>query len=103
AGVGRRLDRAALLESLLDPGARIAEGFGTVSVTLSDGSTVDGIVVKETSGALTLRLPEGGQQEIPISEVRERRTSSLSAMPPMEEVLTPRELRDLVEYLASWR
>lgn len=103
AGVGRRLDRAALLESLLDPGARIAEGFGTVSVTLSDGATVDGVVVKETAGGLTLRLSEGGLREIPLPEIRERRTSSLSAMPPMGGVLTPRELRDVVEFLAGWR
>jgi len=103
AGIGRRLDRAALLESLLDPGARIAEGFGTVSVTLSDGSTLEGLRVREASGILTLRLPEGGHRDIPVTEIRARDQSSISAMPPMEGVLTSRELRDLVEFLASWQ
>ncbi|MCW5557684.1 MAG: HEAT repeat domain-containing protein, partial [Verrucomicrobiae bacterium] len=103
AGVGRRLDRATLLESLLDPGARIAEGFGTVSVTLSDGSIVDGLRVRETPDALTLRLSEGGQRDIPVTEIRARDQSTISAMPPMDGVLTLRELRDVVEFLASWR
>lgn len=55
-GVGARLDRAALLESILSPGATIAEGYGDTS-----------------------------------------------AMPEVVEVLDPRDVRDIVEYLSTSR
>ncbi|MBX3355850.1 MAG: HEAT repeat domain-containing protein [Phycisphaeraceae bacterium] len=55
-GVGARLSRRGLLESLIDPNAAIAEGY-----------------------------------------------TAPSAMPEMSTLLTPRELRDIVEYLHSLR
>ena len=57
SGAGARLTREQLLESLVDPGSRIAEGFG------------------ETDGP--------------------------SAMPSMVGILTRREIRDVVAYLAE--
>jgi mono/diheme cytochrome c family protein len=56
AGVGARHDRAGLLDSLVEPNAKVADGFGPVS-----------------------------------------------SMPAMGTVLTPREVRDVVEYLATLR
>lgn len=53
-GVGSRLDRHALLQSLLEPQAIVTAGYGTIS-----------------------------------------------AMPAMGPLLTPREMRDLVAYLES--
>ena len=54
--VGSRLDREAILESIIHPGSVIAEGYGDAT-----------------------------------------------AMPEMKQLLTPREVRDIVEYLASLR
>ena len=54
AGVANRYDRAGLLDSLLEPNAKVADGYGPIS-----------------------------------------------AMPAMGTLLTPREMRDVVEYLAT--
>jgi mono/diheme cytochrome c family protein len=54
AGVGGRYDRRGLVASLVDPNAKVAEGFGPVS-----------------------------------------------SMPAMGSMLTPAEVRDVVEYLAT--
>ncbi|MEN9677017.1 MAG: hypothetical protein RIS76_2913 [Verrucomicrobiota bacterium] len=101
--IGERVNREYLLEALLDPSARIADGYGTVSVTLAGGDVLDGIRLKETATELTLRTAEGEVRVLPIAQIRERSTSAQSPMPPMRGVLTPRELRDVVEFLATWK
>src|SRR5690606_13687482 len=42
SGVGKRLSRKELLQSLIEPSASIAPGFGYVSLDLNDGSSVGG-------------------------------------------------------------
>src|SRR5678815_3475832 len=46
--VGSRLTREQLLESLLEPSAQIAPGFGAVQVTLKNGQRVFGTLREET-------------------------------------------------------
>ena len=41
-----------------------------------------------------------GLQRIQVADIATR-TNGVSAMPPMNLLLTPREIRDIVEYLAS--
>ena len=102
-GLGARVSREYLLEALLDPSARLADGFATVSVTRKDGEVIEGLRVKETPEELTLRLPDGEVRAVPMAQIRERSASTQSAMPPMTGVLSPREIRDLVEFLAQGR
>lgn len=103
AGIGGRVNREYLLEALLDPSARIADGFGTVSVTLQNGETLDGLRLKETNGELSLRLADGEVRTVAQNQIRERSVATQSPMPPMGDVLTPRELRDVIEFLARWK
>jgi quinoprotein glucose dehydrogenase len=98
-GIGARRDRAYFLRSVLEPSAEIAEGFATFSVTKRDGSVVTGTLVAEQDGVLVLE--SGGQrQRIAAAEIAER-IGPLSAMPPNGLALAPRDLRDLVAYLAT--
>ncbi len=101
AGVGKRVTPEYLLESLIDPSRRIAEGFATTSVVTRDGEVTDGIRVRETPEELTLRLASGEVRKFARKDVEKVSTSAVSAMPPMGEVLTPFELRDVLAYLAS--
>ena len=48
-GVATRLTREQILESLLEPSARIAAGYGTVGITLKNGTRVDGTLRDETA------------------------------------------------------
>ena len=99
--VASRLVRRDLLESVVNPNAKIAEGFATISVTTKDGDTLTGTLVAETAGELSLKDPETGQlTKIKKSDV-ESKTAPTSAMPPMAEVLSPREIRHVVEYLTT--
>ncbi len=90
--------RDYILESLVLPSAKIAEGYASVTLTLLDGRTVAGVVQKDEGKTVTILPPDGKVQQI-LSEDIEKRTKPESAMPSVEKVLTPREMRDLIEYL----
>lgn len=98
--IGSILTRKEILESLIEPSARLAPGYGTVTVTLKDGQTATGVLEKETDHELILRTSDAEPLEIAHSRI-EKRENSVSAMPAMGKLITKRELRDLIEYLAS--
>lgn len=98
--VGAQNDRAYLLESLLNPAAKIATGFGLVSLTLKDTSAVMGTLAKETPTAVTVRLFDGTMKTVPRADIVNQ-TAPVSIMPPMGAILQPREIRDVVAYLSS--
>ena len=92
--------RDYILESLALPQAKIAPGFGMMTVTKKDGSVIAGAPKSEDAKALVILLPDGKEQSVAIAEIASR-TPPISSMPPMGAILKPEELRDLVEYLSS--
>jgi putative heme-binding domain-containing protein len=103
SGVATRLTREQILESLLEPSARIAAGYGTVGITLKDGKRVDGTLKEETATHLVvLAGTPPAEQRIAKAEIAER-TNPVSAMPPVGLIVKPREVRDLVAYLGTLR
>jgi quinoprotein glucose dehydrogenase len=98
--IGATLTRDQLVEALLEPSARIAPGFGTVGVTLRNGQRIDGTLREETGAHLVMLVGTPPvEQRIAKTDIAER-TNPVSAMPPMGAMLKPREVRDLVEFLA---
>jgi mono/diheme cytochrome c family protein len=69
-------------------------------LTLKDGQKVNGILEEETDKELTLRTNEAEPLEIPVGRI-EKRENMPSAMPAMGRLISKRELRDLIEYLAN--
>jgi len=100
AGVSKRHDARGLLESVLLPNAKIAEGYGSVAVTLKDGSVVNGVQVEETRSEVVVDSGDGKPRRIALRDVASR-TPPASAMPPTALGLTPRELRDLIAHLQT--
>jgi putative heme-binding domain-containing protein len=104
-GIGKRQSRDYLLESILQPNAKIAAGFENVVLTLNDGSNVAGALKSETDAELAVEMTgEDGLltvTKVAKSAVKQRERGP-SAMPEgLGDQLTPFELRDLVEYLAT--
>lgn len=100
-GVGRRLARVQLLESIVAPNRRAAPGYGGSSVFLTDGRSVSGRVVEETDEQLVLQDADGALHELPRAEIELLR-EGLSAMPDgLADALTRQDMRDLIEYLAG--
>ncbi len=99
-GIGKRQNREYLLESIVEPNAKIAAGFETVIVTLHDGSLHAGILKAESDTELTLMQPTGVPEKLVKAQVKSRERGP-SGMPALAAVLSKKDLRDLVEYLAS--
>ena len=98
--IGRQKDRAYLLEALAEPQKVIAKGYGAISLTLNDGSTVAGSYRSEKNGIIEIRDANNKATKVKATDVKER-SEVISTMPPIGLILTKREVRDLIEYLAS--
>lgn len=97
--VGDQLSRKQLLEAMVAPDARLASGYGGVTITLQDSTSLRGVVEAETDTTITLRQGQDQVRSIPKSKVTAQVNSS--PMPPMGDVLSQRELRDLVAYMTT--
>ncbi len=92
--------REHFVESLALPNAKIADGYAAVTFTLADGRVIAGVVLAEDKKQVTVQTPEGKKQVIATEDV-DARTTPTSPMPPMDRTLSPREVRDLVEFLTT--
>ena len=98
--VGALRTKEEILESLVEPSAKIVAGFGIESIALKDGTTLAGSVLKESAKTIEVRLPDGKMRKIAVTSVASR-TPPVSLMPPMLGILTPTEIRDVVAYLSG--
>jgi quinoprotein glucose dehydrogenase len=100
-GLGARATRHMLLESILEPGARISDGYHATQFLLDDDTLVEGRIESEDSARISLRTSDDELLELDPARVVERRPG-LSAMPDgLEQFLDRAEMRDLIAYLAS--
>jgi putative heme-binding domain-containing protein len=99
-GVATRLTRPQILESLINPGARLAPGFGVVTVDLKNGKSVRGILQQEKPDALVIKVGDKPDTIVRREHIV-KRTNDPSSMPPMGLLLTKREIRDLVSFLST--
>jgi quinoprotein glucose dehydrogenase len=99
--VGKRKPREYLLESIVDPNRTISEGFGTLVVVTEDGLTRQGVVSRETDELVHLLDAEGRSFAVAKNEILARQQGPSSMPADLNKHLTPFDLRDLVEYMAS--
>jgi putative membrane-bound dehydrogenase-like protein len=97
--IGATLSREQILQALIEPSARLAPGYGTVLLKLKEGQEVFGVLAKETPEALTINTSDAEPLVVPVSRIVSRENTP-SSMPVMGTILSKREIRDLVEYLA---
>jgi quinoprotein glucose dehydrogenase len=99
AGVARRHDAKGLLASLLAPSAEIATGFGLATLTFHNQTQKTGMILRDGENTLDFQEAETVWK---ISKDKITHTATLpSAMPTMEGILNPREIRDVVAWLLT--
>jgi len=104
--IGARRDREYLLQALVSPSAAIAEGFENIQVEVNGGPEAGGaefagVIKRETDTEIELVSFEDGSVIVEKKDITFRR-KGLSGMPVgLHAMLGPRNLRDLIEYLAS--
>ncbi len=90
-----------IIESLLDPSAKLKEGYTTLSLLTDDGQLVNGIVIGKTDEAIRLRLADGKEVQIDVDTIEQEKPGK-SLMPVgLIDSLTEGELVDLVAFLSA--
>jgi quinoprotein glucose dehydrogenase len=100
-GLGRRMARLQILESIVAPNQRIAPGFGSELLFLKDGETIACRVLEDENGTLRIADKDGNLRLLEAAQI-ELRKPSLSPMPEgIAAGLSREDMRDLIEYLAG--
>jgi quinoprotein glucose dehydrogenase len=100
-GVGKRLSRLEIMESIADPNRRIVRGYDAIVLTLDNDQHVAGIVVEETPDKVKVRTAQDELVEVDAKSIASRRPD-LSAMPQdVSKFLSRDDMRDVIEFLAN--
>ena len=100
--IGKPYSPAELVESILKPGAKIAQGYEADGFAMADGRVFTGFVVGEGASTIQIRESSGDLHELKRADIEERRRHEPSGMPEgIAASLTPEQLADLVAYLLS--
>jgi putative heme-binding domain-containing protein len=100
-GIGNRgLDR--LCEDILDPSRNVDPAFRYSSITLKDGSIIDGLQRREEGAVLIFIDATGKEIPIPKDQIKNRRDTNLSLMPSnFGEIIAEKDFNDLMAFLLS--
>ncbi|MCC9657667.1 PVC-type heme-binding CxxCH protein [Rhodopirellula halodulae] len=90
-----------VLESLLDPSARLKEGYSTRKILTEDGEVISGIAIGQSEESLRLRLADGTERDIEVDAILDD-APGRSLMPEgLLDDLTEAELVDLTTFLVA--
>lgn len=90
-----------IIESVLEPSAKVKEGYHGVNYSLTDGSSLTGIPFEENSSAIKIRVPGGVEIDVTKSKIRSSEVIG-SLMPAgLIEALAEEEKINLFAFLGS--
>jgi putative heme-binding domain-containing protein len=90
-----------LLESLLNPNAKVKENYHTVVIATTGGTVVSGVLRGQSSEAVTIRNADDVEIRVPRTEIEEI-VPGVSLMPEgLVDALTDEELAALVRFLSE--
>jgi putative heme-binding domain-containing protein len=98
-GIAGHISREQILQALISPSARLAPGFGMVMLELKDGKKVSGILQGETKTGVTIKVGES-ERTIAVDQIAHKEYAQ-SSMPEMKQLLSKKEIRDVVSFLAE--
>jgi PQQ-dependent dehydrogenase (methanol/ethanol family) len=100
SNIGRVRSFRQLRESLLDPDAQIADGYGGVTVTTKSGQTISGVARDQTNYAIQILDAHGEVHRLLKADLREVAVSQRSLMPQdFKRRLSAAEIDDLLAFL----
>ena len=90
-----------LLESLLNPNAKVKENYNTTVIATVDGRVVAGVLIQKSDKTLTLRTAENKILEVPVAEIEEQ-SQGVSLMPEgLVDNLTDDEIASVIRFLSE--
>lgn len=100
--IGKKLDRAKLLESILEPSKTIDQPYVAYLIEMTNGTTLTGMIVKRSADEIVVKDSQGKVSALPATSVESVTPQRVSIMPELLlRDLTARDVADLLEYLQS--
>jgi len=99
-GVANRLTVDQLLEALIEPNARIAPGYGMVTLELKNHQKLNGVLQAEKPLAYQLKIGNKADTLVKKADVVNK-IMSPSSMPQMSLLLSKKEIRNVIAYLST--
>lgn len=100
--IGKRYKEEELVESVLKPSVKLAQGYETYQFETTSGLVYQGFVVSERADATVFREPNGVQRELKRNEIEAKHQQKQSSMPEgLVANLTAEQFADLIAYLQS--
>jgi putative heme-binding domain-containing protein len=101
-GIFTRYSRAEVVESIVRPAARVAQGFATNVFTTTDNRQLAGFVTREGQDDVVIRDVTGAETTLRKPQIAGRSVTEGSMMPPgLVDTLTLQEFRSLLAFLES--
>ena len=99
-GIASRITRSQILEALINPSARLAPGFGMVTLQLKNGKTLSGVLQEENQNSVIVKSGDEGNVSVSKNGIV-KRVNAASSMPEMRFILSKKEIRDVVSFLST--
>lgn len=96
-------DSLHLLRAILAPSADIDAKYRMQLVTLYSGQTRQGVLLSKNKKEIRIADTNGKTIKIATDDIEDQSELSESIMPDMKDVISDRQVRDLVEYLKTLR
>lgn len=90
-----------LMANILDPNLSIAPGFDLWEVNLKDGETIQGMIMNETSAAISLRTSPGIEKSINRQDIASIKGMAMSLMPGLAGQLDQQKIADLMAFIRN--
>jgi putative heme-binding domain-containing protein len=104
SGIGRKLTKPQLLESLLEPSKAVEPKYVTWIVETSQGQVHVGLLMEKTDEDVVLRDAQNKEQHIAAADVEVIAPQRQSLMPDLLlRDMTPQAVADLLAFLAAQR
>jgi putative membrane-bound dehydrogenase-like protein len=89
-----------LLTALLDPNREVDPRYVNYLANTADGRVLTGLIVAETSAAVTLRRSEGAEDTVRRADLESLKSTGLSLMPEgLEKTVSKQGVADLLAFL----
>jgi putative heme-binding domain-containing protein len=100
--IGKKLDKAKLLESILEPSKAIDPQYVAYLVETTSGEVISGLLAKRTDEEVVLKQAEGKEVKVPAKEIERMAPQQKSLMPDLLlKEMTGQQVADLLEYLVN--
>ncbi len=101
-GIGKKYDRARLLESILQPSLQIDPKYKAWLIETKSGQVLTGLIIRRDVKEIELRDAQNKLHRIPADSVEEIFPQTKSLMPELlVRDFTAQQLVDLLEYLST--